>query len=187
MSRHPVTPAIEADLRKHLAKQTSLSIALLDILAVASPLEEARSLLAEMLVASPDIVFFDLLDASQYATIGALLAEPATPGKTRFTIGSSGVGSALGTYWQRTGVLQARQEWPALEPVQPLLVLSGSASPVTAAQIQHAVAAGFVEVRLETDALLLDSKRVLPAARSTILAALESGRSVVAHTCCGPR
>jgi 3-oxoisoapionate kinase len=42
ISKHPVTPMTEADLRAHLAKQTQKRIALFDILKVAAPAKKAR-------------------------------------------------------------------------------------------------------------------------------------------------
>ena len=40
ISKHPITPMTEADLRLHLAKQTKKKIALFDILKVALPEKE---------------------------------------------------------------------------------------------------------------------------------------------------
>src|SRR5580765_2036122 len=42
ISKHPITPMTEADLRLHLANQTTKRIALFDILKVALPEKEAR-------------------------------------------------------------------------------------------------------------------------------------------------
>src|SRR6266852_1986404 len=43
MSRHPVTPADESDLRLHLARQTSKKIGLFDILKIDLPATEAKA------------------------------------------------------------------------------------------------------------------------------------------------
>jgi 3-oxoisoapionate kinase len=182
MSRHPVTPADEADLLRHLARQTDRPMALLDILALRGGYESARRRLDELLSRRPEIVFFDLLDEGQLPVLGALLESLGAPGRCLFAVGSSGVGMALGAHWSARGTFSPRMEWPAPGPAAPLLVLSGSASPVTAGQIEAAVAAGFVEIALDTADLLagghLSDRRVLDA--------LQRGRSVVAHTCRGP-
>ncbi|RZK58624.1 MAG: four-carbon acid sugar kinase family protein [Hymenobacter sp.] len=46
MSRHPVTPADESDLRRHLARQTDLKIGLLDLLQITRPPAEVQAALA---------------------------------------------------------------------------------------------------------------------------------------------
>src|SRR5438067_10399171 len=56
MSRHPITPMDEADLRLHLAKQTNKSIALFDILKVALPLSEVQRDFDRLLESKPQIV-----------------------------------------------------------------------------------------------------------------------------------
>ncbi len=182
MARHPVTPADEADLLRHLAKQTDLSMALLDILTLREGEDVARASLSAILDSQPDIVLIDLLDEEQLETIGTLLDRHASPHKTLFAVGSSGVGAALGAHWGATGQWIARKEWPAMSEASPLLILSGSASPVTAEQIRTAVHAGFKEIALDTTALL-QGFTPDPGPINDILA---SGHSVIVHTCCGP-
>src|ERR1041385_6916481 len=49
VSRHPVTPMTEADLRRHLARQTRRAIALFDVLNMSRPENEARAALKKVL------------------------------------------------------------------------------------------------------------------------------------------
>ncbi|MEI9955989.1 MAG: hypothetical protein WDM90_06710 [Ferruginibacter sp.] len=56
---------------------------------------------------------------------------------------------ALGKHWNKEGVLQAANEWIQPGKANPLLVISGSCSPVTAAQIVYAKANGFEEVIID--------------------------------------
>src|SRR5687768_7338291 len=86
MSRHPTTPMNEADLRLHLGKQTSKSIALVDVV----QLSRGASSLSD---AAADVVLIDLLDEAQLAAVGPLISG------SRFVVGSSGVGSALMKHW----------------------------------------------------------------------------------------
>src|SRR6185503_4084087 len=51
MSVHPVTPAEESDLRRHLAKQTKKRIGLVDVLVLDRSLDETREALNRALVA----------------------------------------------------------------------------------------------------------------------------------------
>jgi uncharacterized protein YgbK (DUF1537 family) len=195
MSRHPVTPADEADLRLHLAKQTQKRTALFDILQVALPPAEARAALEKLLSTAPDIVLFDALYASQLATIGALLDAHASPETPLFSVGSSGIEMALGAHWATEGrarppaepstsLNQLPSTFPRPAAVGALLVLSGSCSPVTDKQIAHALAHGFVEIPLDA-AALARGEDPGPSVRA-ILTQLRAGRPVVAHTSRGP-
>src|SRR5688572_5888992 len=73
MSRHPVTPADESDLRVHLARQTQRRIALLEVLSVERGLDAARAALDQLLADKPDIVLFDVLHERHLSTIGGLI------------------------------------------------------------------------------------------------------------------
>jgi uncharacterized protein YgbK (DUF1537 family) len=101
ISRHPVTPMTEADLRLHLARQTRKKIALFDILKIALPEREARDALKKILADKPDVVLFDALYAEQLNRIGGLIDEFASAKRPLFSVGSSGVETALAAYWQR--------------------------------------------------------------------------------------
>ena len=61
------------------------------------------------------------------------------------------------------------------------MIVAGSRSPVTAAQIRHAEQAGFVSIELDP-VLLADAHASLAAVVDQVVDALRSGRSVVAHT-----
>ena len=98
-SRHPVTPMKEADLRRHLARQTRRRIALFDILQLALPEREARTALNKILEGKPDAVLFDALYPEQWVLIGKLIDAFATAQRPLFSIGSSGIETALAAHW----------------------------------------------------------------------------------------
>jgi uncharacterized protein YgbK (DUF1537 family) len=187
MSRHPVTPADESDLRVHLSRQTDKRIALFDILKLSWPAEEARAALDATLESGPDVVLFDVLHPEHLGRIGALLAPFASPERPLFIVGSSGVGVALAAHWASTGVVAPAGEFPDPGPAEPLLVASGSCSPVTERQIRGALDAGFAEVGLDTAALARDEDDEAPfrSARDAVVDHLSAGRSVVLHTARG--
>lgn len=184
MSKHPVTPADESDLRLHLAKQTAKSIALFDILKVALPVQEARSELEKLLSGKPEIVLFDVLYADQLALIGELIDGHATQDRPLFSVGSSGVEMALGAHWSKQQKLKPVATWPQPLSTTPLLVLSGSCSPVTAAQIAFASSTGFGSVNL--DAAALTRGENVESSIRLITSHLRAGRHVVAYTSNGP-
>ena len=149
MSRHPVTPADESDLRLHLAKQTAKRVGLFDLLDVAQPEPEARARLARLVAADFAILLFDALYDEQLRLIGALVDAHASHARPLFSVGSSGVEMALGAHWVARGEVRPRASWPDPSPAAPLLVLSGSCSPVTAGQIAWAEAHGFTVLPLD--------------------------------------
>jgi len=99
MSRHPVTPMAEADLRRHLAQQTELRIGLFDVLEQSGPADAVRARLESMLSREkPDLVVFDVLDDERLGTVGRFIWEEASrvrDGDSLFAIGSSGIEYAL--------------------------------------------------------------------------------------------
>jgi uncharacterized protein YgbK (DUF1537 family) len=185
MSRHPVTPADESDLRLHLGKQTAKTVALFDILKAGLEEEEARSALDQILAERPEVVLFDVLEAKHLMLIGGLIDRNATAEQPVFSVGSSAIEMALGSHWGRDGSFRTRATWPEAGAVGPVLILSGSCSPVTATQIEWAVAQGFAEVPLDAAALTSGSDylRVLPAVQTH----LRAGRNVIVHTSPGTR
>lgn len=182
MSRHPVTPMDEADLRLHLARQAPLKTGLVDILALHSGGADRQY--DHALDEGSDVVLFDVLDEASMREIGRLLwSRRAMP--RAFLAGSSGVEYALVAHWRAEGLLP---EQPALAdpgPVDRLVVVSGSCSPVTEGQIRWALANGFAGISLDPAALVNGGNSV-EGAVSAGLEALGQGRSVVLFSALGP-
>jgi uncharacterized protein YgbK (DUF1537 family) len=70
MSRHPVTPMDEADLRLHLARQTNRPIALVDLLALAEPPEALDGRVDALIEQGAPVVLFDVLDQARLEAAG---------------------------------------------------------------------------------------------------------------------
>ncbi|AWW31212.1 four-carbon acid sugar kinase family protein [Echinicola strongylocentroti] len=183
MSKHPTTPADESDLRLHLAKQTSLKVGLVDLLEV----ENGGSLLEKALdrevAKGAKIVLFDAMYSRQMAGIGQMIDE-AGKDKIHFSVGSSGVEMALGDYWKEKGILQQGKAWENPGKVTPMLVLSGSCSPITEEQIAYALSRGFEEVSLDPERLAKDPEVILENA-GKVVEKMKGGKSVIVHTACG--
>jgi len=173
MAVHPVTPMNEADVRRHLARQTALGLGLIDLVDLEAGRGAAR--LAEERARGTRIVALDVIDDETLAAAGALIWGER-PG---FVIGSQGVEYALVAAWRAAGLLPAAEAPKPLASVERLAVVSGSCSPVTAAQIAHAEAAGFD---------IIDVAASVPdwtAAADASLAALAAGRSPLVATARG--
>lgn len=184
MSRHPVTPMDEADLRRHLARQTGRRLGLVDLVALQSGGGDAA--LARLQGADTPVVLLDVINDDTLAEAGRLVWERR--GRGLFSASSSGLAYALVAHWRRAGLLGPAQPLPPTAAVDRIVAVSGSCSPVTAGQIVWAGAHGFSLERLDTAAVLTAAAREAEIARLTAAAlqALAAGRSPLIHSACGP-
>ncbi len=179
MSRHPVTPADESDLRLHLARQTALSCGLVDLLALDSSDEATLAAYHREQGHPHRVVLIDGMNLGHLRRAGVLLEQLAAT-QPLVSVGSSAVGSALGLAYHDRGVWSPRRDWPAPPPRQRLLVLSGSCSPVTAGQIQEAKRQGFFS--LAADPSRLAHPSYLQELESPLASALQQGRPTLVYT-----
>ena len=194
VSKHPITPMLEADLRRHLEKQTKKVIGLFDILKLTLPIKEAKLALNQIVDDGADVVLFDALYAEHMHRIGELIDDHASAKKPLFSVGSSGIEMALGALWRNRTLagdngkslnLKAQNlRLVTPSPTKQLLVASGSCSPVTEGQIKWALKQGFAEVELDATALVSEgwSGREFRRATDAVGRILKAGRSVIAHT-----
>jgi uncharacterized protein YgbK (DUF1537 family) len=184
MSRHPVTPMGEADLRRHLAAQGLDQVVSFDLRDLAGDAVAREARLEAALAAAPDAVLFDVVGESDLAPIGALVARRAALSPL-LAVGPTGVVQALIAFWRVSGELaRSSSPLPPAAAADRVLVISGSCSPVTAGQVRAAGEAGFHLVAIEPTALVAS-----PDYRTQVMddaaAALGEGASVVAHTSLG--
>lgn len=138
MAHHPVTPMDEADLLKHLAAQSDLPSALIDLEALWS---DPQSRLDEALAAGAKILSLDMMEERSEAAVGRLLWENRD--RLPFVVGSQGVEYALVRHWQGAGRLTATAAPGSAGRVDRIAAISGSVSPTTAAQLRWAGQNGF--------------------------------------------
>ena len=184
MARHPVTPMHEADLARHLAGQTDKTIGLVDFVSVKRGEADAR--LAHEIAAGARIVSLDVLDEETLIAAGRLIWERGA--HPTFGVGSQGLEAALVAWWRHAGLIP--QEAPTFRaaPVERIACVSGSVSPVTAAQIALARDKGFATIALDT-ARAVDAaewERETGRATEAALTALGSGRDALVHSAAGP-
>lgn len=187
MRAHPITPMHEADLSIHIGQQKNLSISKIDI----RQMEQNSDLsnLARELAGQHDAVLFDGTTEAHMTTAGRVLTELSSSDAPLFVVGSSGVEYGLTQHWRSAGLMETREaKVEPLKSVEQVLVISGSASPLSQAQIDAAIDYGFVELEVDAAALIVDARRSA-AVRDVVTAAvshLEKGRSVLIHTAKGP-
>lgn len=149
MSRHPVTPMHEADLRAHLAKQTNQPIGLMNVLDLDGPADDVDARLWRQVNAGARIVLFDALTNDHLAIVGQLLWDTVNRAAAPvFCAGSSAVEYALAAHLQATDQAGPPPTFTA-EPVEQIIAVSGSCSPVTERQIAWAEQNGFALVSLD--------------------------------------
>jgi uncharacterized protein YgbK (DUF1537 family) len=187
MSRHPVTPMDEADLGRHLARQTTRKIGLVDF--VSMKRGEANSQLAHELAAGAQIVSIDVLDNETLIEAGRLVWERAGDGaQPVFGVGSQGFEAALVAYWQNSGLAVPPKSAFRARPADRIACVSGSVSPVTAAQITHAREHGFSTIALDPTRAVepVEWSKELGRAADAAVADLGSGRDVLVYSAAGP-
>ncbi|MDO8605124.1 MAG: four-carbon acid sugar kinase family protein [Phaeospirillum sp.] len=184
MSRHPVTPMAEADLRVHLAAQTPRRSELIDMvqLRAGGAAERVQTLAG----ADVPVVLIDVLDEETLAAAGRLVWTQR--GQGLFTASSSGLQYALAAHWRSQGLLPAQPALPTAPAVPTIAVVSGSCSPVTAAQIAWAQAQGFHAERLNLPRLLdaREGEAEIERAAAAAVQAIGRGVSPVVYSAAGP-
>jgi len=133
------------------------------------------------------VVAMDTIADAELPIVGGLIWEAAKEQQT-LVVGSSGVEYCLASYWQSIGETKRLEEMPALESVDNLFVMCGSASPATQGQIEYAERKGFRSICIDAPALM-DPEKADAAARrleDEIIEILRRGESVVAYAAKGP-
>jgi uncharacterized protein YgbK (DUF1537 family) len=183
MSRHPVTPMSEADLRVHLQRQGVEHVQSIDWRCYATDDTALQTEVRRKLDAKPDALLFDVLDDSHLHAIGKVIAHYAARSSPLLAIGASSVAQA---YAQACGA-RAESSTPneAAAPLTrargPVFVLAGSLSPLTEVQIE--AAHSYLRVELDPLRMTGDSASAYLADRvAAIAGSLRDGRNVLAFT-----
>ena len=194
MSAHPLTPMHEADLSRHLAAQTAQNIAKFSWPELEAGREAVDRALARLAADVHGAILFDAATPAHLTEIGRLL-EGLAHGRSRplICVGSSGVEYALTQWWRESdahpGPVAGMPRLDHFEEVPRLLAVSGSASSLSALQIDAALAAGFVDLPVDAAALVAASnwRSSLAELAERAITALRQGRSVMLHTARGPQ
>ncbi len=181
MSRHPVTPMHEADLRLHLQAQGLPQIAGLNYTDYAKNDAALDTQLHELLhpknakTGSLHPVLFDVSSASELPTIGRMIWQQALT-KPLLAAGPSSVVQALAAHWAKAPFTAPTRVAPATGPV---LVLAGSLSPMTARQVT--AARSYLHISLNAARLTYDAAYLETTARQ-LAQQLAGGVHVLAST-----
>jgi uncharacterized protein YgbK (DUF1537 family) len=189
MRVHPVTPMNESDLSLHLGRQTVIPFGRLDLAHLDAGMDATRAELDRVVETGAGAVIFDGATQAHMKMIGALLDERSRERGGLFVVGPSGVEHALTAWWRESGQINAAlPDYDRLDPASTVLALSGSASRLSALQVDAAIAAGFAEIAVDS-AAIVDDKRwdaIADALVSDAVALLKRGERVMMHTSRGP-
>lgn len=192
MRNHPVTPMREPNLLAHLARQTSLHIVHRHANTFAPDAPAPPAFLASQERAHDDsrstpqpsgIALFDTYDAATLKAAGELIWSEAQL-QPVFGVGSSGLTAALVAAWRSAGRIPPQHTSGAALPARPLLVLSGSCSPVTEQQIRWALANGFDGIALDPQTFH-EGSSTFDNALDKAVHSLQHGRDTVLYTALG--
>ena len=180
MCGHPVTPMDEADVRLHLARQTTREIGLIDLAAMKNGcgLERFKTELG----CGRRVISLDAVDDDTLRWVGVLMWE--NRGRRLFAIGSQGVEYALLAHWRAMGLLPPVAATEPAPKERQIIAVSGSVSSVTAAQIEWAAANDFDVIAVEAEASIDESAWAaeLERALEQAVASLSRGRSPLVAT-----
>lgn len=183
MSRHPATPMDDSDLLRHLARQTALASALIDLEALSTA---PQTRWTEAMATGARILSIDSIDAETETAAGRLIWENRKD--CSLVAGSQGVEYALVRHWQQTGLLPSAPPAPSAGAVARIIAVSGSVSAVTAAQIGWAGANGFALIPFDATAACRDDNSLAAEESRLTAAAAEAaarGQSPLIHSAAG--
>ncbi len=184
MSVHPVTPMDEADVIRHLQKQTAKDIGLIDLRDIKNRNIDAR--IAAEVAIGRRLIAFDIIDEETLGGVGETLWRQAANGLV--AIGSQGLEYALVAAWNAAGDSSQPRHPEKMGRVDQVAVVSGSCSPVTEEQINYAEQAGFIVIPIDASQMLdpeiwkRECDRVIEAA----MEALNNGESLIICSARGP-
>ncbi len=188
MSRHPVTPMGESDLRLHLEKQTSRKIGLMDLFVLENDLENRQHVFKALKLTNGEILLFDTLSMKHLINVGEQIIQNAPKESCQLLVGSSSLEYALSFYLQKNGGLVKPDTPESPGRQEQIVVISGSGAPTTGKQLDWVLQRGFEDIRIDTIKLVdseqseAEKERVLEKA----LKALEKGKSIAIYTAKGP-
>ena len=146
----PVHPTNEPELVKIIAKQSNRSCAVFDCTLLDKPLDVQRTALEEMKKTASYIVF-DVRDQSDLRKIAQLIKDEIN------ICGSSAIGEELPSVWEDE--VQSSQIEALIHPVEDIcgtLILAGSLTEQTTAQIKYLQEHGYNSIKVDTT-MIVDS------------------------------
>lgn len=186
MSRHPVTPMSEANVARHLERQTDRKIETIDLEALNNP-STALEKLDHTAVNITSVLTIDSIDAASEAATGQLVWENRDA--IQFVVGSQGVEYALVSHLINEKLIPEPKEAGAIDEVDIIAVVSGSVSPITANQIKWSLSNGFAGIQFDASTACRSDSDLMQFENTVVERALEAiskQQSPLIYTAIGP-
>jgi uncharacterized protein YgbK (DUF1537 family) len=180
MSRHPVTPMTEADLREHVALQLGEPVGSVTVNELRTR-DGGTAALAAAATAGVPAVIVDALTDEDLRLAGRAILDRASSSPV-FAVGSGGLSTGVAA---ALGMSRETSTAPLPPAAGPCLAVSGSCSPSTDDQIQYAVEHGWHGIRLDVTSGATQVWAEVERLRGEVVGELAAGRSVVVYTCGG--
>ncbi|WP_114750521.1 four-carbon acid sugar kinase family protein [Pleomorphovibrio marinus] len=184
MSRHPITPMNESEIRLHLKKQMDRPMELVELQDLENlPLKKPQELLELPKNEDPaPLILFDTVENDHLNPIGQWMHQHCLQ-QHQLLLGSSAMEYALGRVYGNENKVKS----PPKE-ILPLLVVAGSCAQNTADQILHAEKVGFQLIKMEVKRLYQPEEKQAEIHRVTQegLAALKANKNTVIYSALGP-
>lgn len=172
MRRHPATPVDEADLRLHLGRQLPGEIGVLHVPLLTEDVALAAAL-ADRMGSGAAAFVVDAMRNDDLVRFGAALRDyQARAARTLFAVGSGGLSYGYAAaLMSRAGhsVRPAPAQATVTPPQGPVLVVSGSCSPVTDRQISAAENDGWSSVPIDDGDAAELARTALAEGRHTVV------------------
>ena len=179
MSRHPVTPMREGDLRLHLERQGLARVRSIDYPEYDASPQRLEERIDAIVAEHADAVLFDVAHERDLAAIGRALWQRALRAPL-LAVGPSTVVQTLVAHWAAAGIeLPPARGARVAAAGGPVFVFSGSLSPITARQV--AAARSYDARHVDAARLVRDAGYRAATARE-VARVLSDGRSVLAYT-----
>ncbi|GAB2775224.1 four-carbon acid sugar kinase family protein [Rhabdobacter roseus] len=187
MSRHPITPMQESDLRLHLSKQTPRKVHMLDVLSLEEGDDQIEKLIQQAKEdPSAPFLLMDVINQDHLKKIGEIILRHSQT-KNQLLVGSSGIEAALTACLQKKNSLTKYDVSVSVAQASKMIVMAGSCSPTTQKQIEYALKAGFAGIRINSQKLVDPAGREPEIQRVVALAnQLLRQKNVLLYTALGP-
>ncbi len=183
MSKHPITPMHEADLRRHLGLQTKRCIHLIDVIHLTH--EDTVEINYKKVSNQGGFVLFDVLTSQHLKQIGKTI-DGGRKTSPQLIVGSSGVEYALSSYWQESGSVEVASIPTITAKADRYIIIAGSCSPGTAKQIDHGLSIGYTGIRINSIALIENEADEITRCTDQCLDVLGGGGVPLLYSASGP-
>jgi uncharacterized protein YgbK (DUF1537 family) len=183
MSKHPVTPMHEADLRLHISKQTNLPVHSIDVNHLSK--EETANDRYKEFSKSGGYILFDVLTTQHLLRIGNVIDENNIS-EPQLLVGSSAIEYALCYHWQGTRHITKQLIPSFTKPAERYVIMAGSCSPTTASQIQYGLSIGYEGIRIDSIRLIENPAEEIQRCVSKALGVLSRDKVPMLFTATGP-